>query len=80
MSVEKVTVLKMFYSGAKRMDYLLARDEAGSLKLFKAYLRQPFQLAMKKDVFESSTGKIIKREHFDETGKIIRSWITELNK
>lgn len=80
MNVEKITVLKTFFSRTTRMDYLLGRDEAGSLKLFKAYIRQPLKLAMKKDVFESSTSKVINREHFDEAGNKIYSRITELRK
>ena len=73
MGVEKITVLKAFHSRAKRMDYLLGRDESGSLKLFKGYLREPFRLAIKKDVFESERGKIIHREYFDEFGNRIAS-------
>lgn len=67
----KITVLKTFYSNVKKMDYLLGRDEAGSLRLFKGYVKGPFRLAIKKDVFESAEGKIIHREYFDEFGNKI---------
>lgn len=64
MGVEKVTVLKCFYSNAKHADYLLGKDGNGSLKLFKGFLREPFKLIIQKDVFVSNGKKVINKQYF----------------
>lgn len=65
MSIQKITVLKTFYSNVKRADYLLGRDKSGGLKLFKGFLREPFKLICQKDVFISNGKKVIKKQYFD---------------
>ncbi len=64
MSISKITVLKSFYSNAKRADYLLGKDDNGSLKLFKGFVKEPFKLFIQKDVFISNGKKVIKKQYF----------------